>query len=116
MATKKAPTTKTTTRKPLAGKSGAPRLHVRMYRQGLGDCFLITMPAASGKPFYMLIDCGVVLGTPDPTTPMKRVVNDITQVTKGEIDLLVATHEHWDHVSGFVQVQDLFDKLKVKDV
>jgi hypothetical protein len=99
-----------------AEKSGAPRLHVRMYRQGLGDCFLIALPAASGKPFYMLIDCGVVLGTSDPTTQMKRVLLDIIDETKGQIDLLVATHEHWDHVSGFVQVQDLFDKLTIKEV
>jgi hypothetical protein len=87
-----------------------------MYRQGLGDCFLITFPGASGKAFHMLIDCGVVLGTPDPTTPMKKVVSDITSVTGGQVDLLVVTHEHWDHVSGFLQAQDLFDKLTIREV
>src|SRR5207249_7904826 len=59
---------------------------------------------------------GVVLGTPEPLDLMKSVVNDIIAVTKGEIDLLVATHEHWDHVSGFFQVKDLFDTLTVKQV
>jgi len=93
-----------------------PPISVRMYRQGLGDCFLIAFPTASGKPFYMLIDCGVVLGTPDPTTRMKKVVSDIAQVTGNAIDVLVATHEHWDHVSGFVQTQDLFDKLTIQQV
>ena len=87
-----------------------------MYRQGLGDCFLLTLPGAAGKPFYMLIDCGVVLGTADPGTPMKRILNDIITETKGRIDVLVATHEHWDHISGFVQVRDLFDKLKIGSV
>ena len=92
------------------------KLRVRMYRQGLGDCFLITIPGVSGKPFYMMIDCGVVLGTPDPTAKMTAVVEDIIKVTKGKIDLLVATHEHWDHVSGFVQVADLFTSLTVGEV
>jgi hypothetical protein len=105
-----------TTRKLRISKMPPARMHVRMYRQGLGDCFLITLPAAADKPFYMLIDCGVVLGTPDPATRMKKVVEDITQVTNGEVDVLVVTHEHWDHVSGFVQARNVFDKLKIKQV
>lgn len=32
-------------------------LIVRMYRQGLGDCFLLTFPGEP-KPFNLLIDCG----------------------------------------------------------
>jgi hypothetical protein len=117
--------TKTAAKKPSAKKKtpakanpapASPRISVRMYRQGLGDCFLITFPGASGKPFYMLIDCGVVLGTPDPTTRMAEVIGDVAKVTGGRIDVLVATHEHWDHVSGFVQVRDQFDKLTIGQV
>jgi len=92
------------------------KLRVRMYRQGIGDCFLITIPGVSGKPFYMMIDCGVVLGTPDATEKMAAVVADIIKVTKGRIDLLAATHEHWDHVSGFVQAADLFTSLKAGEI
>src|SRR5713226_6075464 len=88
---------------------------IRMYRQGLGDCFLISFPDKAST-FHMLIDCGVVLGTPDPATIMKQVVDDISRVTGGVIDLLVVTHEHWDHVSGFTQVRDQFDKLNIKQV
>jgi hypothetical protein len=34
-----------------------------MYRQGLGDCFLLTFPTGDPKrSFYTLIDCGVVMG------------------------------------------------------
>jgi len=89
-----------------------------MYRQGLGDCFLISLPCDGGdsRPFYVMIDCGVILGTADPGTIMTKVVQDILQVTGGEIDLLVATHEHWDHLSGFVQAKQAFDKLKVAEV
>jgi len=86
-----------------------------MYRQGLGDCFLISLPRNDGgsRPFYVMIDCGVVLGTPDPGTIMKQVMDNIVAVTGGEIDILIATHEHWDHLSGFVQAAESFAKLKV---
>ena len=107
-----------TTKKRATNTTAAAVEHVsvRMYRQGLGDCFLITFPRPTGTPFYMLIDCGVVLGTAEPETQMKNVVTDITAVTGGQIDLLVVTHEHWDHVSGFDQAKDLFDLLKVQPV
>lgn len=84
---------------------------VRMYRQGLGDCFLITLPRSEGKPYFIMIDCGVILGTPSGAKTMQDVVNDIILVTHGHIDLLLATHEHWDHLSGFLQAKDLFAGL-----
>jgi hypothetical protein len=89
-----------------------------MYRQGLGDCFLISLPRTDGsaRPFYVMIDCGVVLGTADPNTIMTKVMDHIVADTGGAIDLLVATHEHWDHLSGFVQAKPSFDKLKVAQV
>ena len=94
------------------------RAKIRMYRQGLGDCFLISLPRTdrSDRPFYVMIDCGVVLGTSDPETIMTQVIEDIVKATGGAIDLLVATHEHWDHLSGFVQAKESFDKLKVGQV
>jgi beta-lactamase superfamily II metal-dependent hydrolase len=91
-------------------------ISVRMYRQGLGDCFLLTFPLGGGEAFHMLIDCGVVLGTSDPATRMGEVLDDIVKATGGRIDLLVVTHEHWDHVSGFTQARDGFDKLKIARV
>jgi hypothetical protein len=47
---------------------------------------------------------------------MTKVIENIIEVTGGEIDLLIATHEHWDHLSGFVQAKESFDKLKVGEV
>jgi hypothetical protein len=92
------------------------RAKVRMYRQGLGDCFLITLPRQAGNPYYILIDCGVILGTSDAASIMTAVVNDIIATTDGHVDLLIATHEHWDHLSGFVQAKDAFSRLKVGEV
>ena len=83
------------------------RAKVRMYRQGLGDCFLIALPRAdrSDRPFYLMIDCGVVLGTASPEDKMTEVMEHIVSTTGGEIDILAATHEHWDHLSGFNQAK-----------
>jgi len=80
---------------------------VRMYRTGLGDCFLLAFPRqAKGKDprakvFYMLIDCGVYYSTEGGGERMKMIVKDIRDSTGGCLDLLVITHEHWDHVSAF---------------
>lgn len=92
------------------------RARIPMYRQGLGDCFLLTFPGENSQAFYMLIDCGVVLGTSEPQTMMKSVVADIAKTTGNHIDLLVATHEHWDHLSGFLQARDIFDKIQIDRV
>jgi beta-lactamase superfamily II metal-dependent hydrolase len=93
------------------------RAKVRMYRQGLGDCFLISLKRSKQGPDYkILIDCGVILGTADPGTMMTKVVEDIVATTGGKIDLLLATHEHWDHLSGFIQAADSFKGLSVGEV
>jgi hypothetical protein len=87
-----------------------------MYRQGLGDCFLITLPGNT-SPFYMVIDCGVVLGTDaNGIQKLHDAVDDISKVTGGKIDLLVLTHQHWDHVSGFTQAKDAIAKWNVAQV
>ncbi len=76
---------------------------VRMYRQGLGDCFLLAFPTETGKPFYMLIDCGIARTlAPNHTGPtIKEVAEHVRDSTGGRIDLLVVTHAHWDHIAGF---------------
>ncbi|HEV8426473.1 MAG TPA: MBL fold metallo-hydrolase [Pyrinomonadaceae bacterium] len=84
------------------------RIKVRMYRQGLGDCFLITIPRKNGTPFYAVIDCGVILGTKDAGKVMTEVVEHIIQTTGGHVDLVAATHEHWDHISGFGQAREIW--------
>jgi hypothetical protein len=94
------------------------RAKIRMYRQGLGDCFLVTLPRNDGseRPFYLMIDCGVVLGTEKPGDIMTKVMDNIVDATGGNIDVLVATHEHWDHLSGFVQAEASFKKLTIGQV
>ena len=64
----------------------------------------------------MLIDCGVLTGTEDAAKAMQAVVSDIVQTTRERLDVLVVTHEHWDHVSGFLQAEEQFKKLSIGEV
>ena len=90
---------------------------IRMYRQGLGDCFLLAFPTEQpGQAFYMLIDCGVIFGTQNPEKQMTDVATDIAAATGGDIHLLVATHEHWDHLSGFLQAGSVFQGMRIHNL
>ncbi len=98
-------------------KPPASGVTIRMYRQGLGDCFLLAFPTISPEQaFYMLIDCGVIPGTEDPVKIMTDVAKDIEEATGGDIHLLVVTHEHWDHVSGFVQAAEIFSRMRIHNL
>jgi len=94
-----------------------PRATVRMYRQGLGDCLYVELLRGKNEPFRIMIDCGLVLGAAKQQDKMKAVMADIVKTLKGKpLDLLVVTHPHWDHVSGFVQAEEEFSKIAVKAV
>lgn len=95
--------------------NGGVKVRVRMYRQGLGDCFLLSF-TRQDQARHMLIDCGVLLGTKDGTHKVQQVVQDIRQTTGDHLNVVVATHEHWDHLSGFAQAQELFDQIQIDEV
>jgi hypothetical protein len=90
------------------------KVRVRMYRQGLGDCFLVTFDPG-GTERHMLIDCGT-LGATSTGVALSDVVADIQKTTNNHIHLLVGTHEHWDHVKGFGQITAEFKKIQVDHV
>ncbi len=101
------------------GTMSAPEsgVTVRMYRPGgLGDCFLLAFPAGDGTARYVLIDCGVFLGTENGADRMRRIAQDIVQATGNHLHVIVATHEHWDHLSGFQYAQGTFDEIDVDQV
>jgi glyoxylase-like metal-dependent hydrolase (beta-lactamase superfamily II) len=83
------------------------RVIVRMYKGLLGDCFLIRIEEAFTNR-YILIDCGILQGLENATERMKVIAEDIAKTTSKRLDLLVVTHEHWDHISGFSQARDIF--------
>ncbi|VTZ50527.1 conserved hypothetical protein [Methylocella tundrae] len=99
--------------KEIGGSGAKERASVRVYRQGLGDCILVRVKRENGDDFKLLIDCGVVLGTENASGKMTAVVEDVVHEADGKIDVLAITHEHWDHLSAFIQAADSFKKLSV---
>lgn len=85
--------------------SAAPVLvRVRMYRVGFGDCFLLSLryaaPFPDGREWrHALIDYGSTSLADDGPT-LDQIGDDIA-ATCDRLDLLVATHRHRDHISGF---------------
>lgn len=101
--------------KPAINPPGSPanyRVRVRMYRHGLGDCFLLTFPRGAGKPFQVLIDCGALARDKAAMQALVKEIRDTIRTEPGgkaRLDVVVGTHEHKDHLSGFNQARDLFD-------
>jgi hypothetical protein len=84
-------------------------LRVRMYRVGFGDFFLLTVPTKTGAQ-HILIDCGVHAGD---IKSMKDCVQDLVKETKRKLALVVVTHYHADHLSGFASNFDEFAQFEV---
>lgn len=95
--------------------SDTPAVRVRMYRQGLGDCFLITFDVDGANEQHMLIDFGT-LGTKATQVKMPDVIESIKKTTNGKLAILVATHAHQDHVSGFLSQQEILKTFKIQNV
>lgn len=91
-----------------------PAIRVRMYRQGLGDCFLVTFEVG-GNEGHLLIDCGS-LGATTTKVKLADVVENIRETTGGHLDVLLATHEHKDHVSAFRTQRPAFEAMRVDQV
>ena len=94
------------------------KIRIRMYRIGFGDCFLLSLPAENGESTaqyrHILIDCGVHAGGDIHT--MEKVLDNISEVTDRRLDIIVATHAHRDHISGFEKFENVFAKFKVGQV
>jgi len=86
-----------------AAKKASGAVTVRMYNVGFGDSFLLTFPGA--PPRRVLVDCGSHASGPGPE-PIADVAARIVEDVRGadgvpRLDVVVATHRHRDHVSGF---------------
>lgn len=123
MARKATTAKKTAARKPSNKKksggataSDGRKVTIRMYNVGFGDAFLVLLPDGDGQR-RILFDCGSIEAAPGLTMPsiVDRIVNDVTDADgKARIDVVVATHRHKDHVSGFGQAA--WDQVEVKEV
>jgi beta-lactamase superfamily II metal-dependent hydrolase len=91
---------------------------VRLYNVGFGDCILLTFdyPESRTRPQrHMLIDCGSTKAANG--VALLDVVNDI-QARVDQLDVLVVTHRHADHLSAFgaQATGSILEKLQPKVV
>lgn len=98
-----------------ATKVRAGEIGVRMYHVGFGDCFMIFVPTPDGLR-KILVDCGSMAKAELSIQEIAdQVIADATNADgAAEIDVVIATHRHRDHVSGFAH--DAWKQVRVKEV
>jgi len=103
---------KTTTHK---NSGGDAQIRIRMYRVGFGDCFLVTLAGTH----HILVDCGVHSAgtvTVKNVNLIQAAFDNIVQVTGKKLDVVIATHAHQDHVSGYGAFADQFQQFTIGEV
>jgi beta-lactamase superfamily II metal-dependent hydrolase len=107
--------------KPVGPAGGPPAagqrlVRIQMYNVGFGDAFLVLIPHADSH-LRILFDCGSIEAAEG--RPMNGIVEQIVEATRdsdgvSRIDVVVATHRHKDHVSGFANA--IWKQVQVKEV
>ncbi len=87
-------------------------IRIRMYRVGFGDFFLMSLPAVDGLA-HILIDCGVHA---HDLKSMPGALKQMAGDTDGKLALVIMTHRHADHISGFASGRDVFAGFTVERV
>ncbi|GCC53248.1 hypothetical protein SanaruYs_34910 [Chryseotalea sanaruensis] len=95
----------------------ATSVSVKMYKMGeLGDCFLLSIKHEDTLK-HMLIDCGSFRNGEESKERIRKIVADIQDKVKSNgLDIVVATHQHNDHISGFVHAEDMFEQIGIDQV
>lgn len=87
---------------PTQSASVLKNVRIRMYRPGLGDCFLLTFTNQDQQKYNLLIDCGV-LPISGGDQRLGQIIQGILDECDGHLQAVSVTHEHADHISGFTQ-------------
>jgi hypothetical protein len=88
-----------------------------MYRlHELGDCFLLTFAAGSSTS-RMLIDCGSFRNSEASIARIQKIAAAIKKDLAGApLNVVVGTHQHNDHLSGFVHCEPIFRQMGIEQV
>lgn len=89
------------------------KLRVRMYRVGFGDCFLVSVPEGDGHK-HILVDCGVHFR--GDIKVMEDVIRNIGAETDWKLAIVIASHAHQDHISGFGAYAELWKQFTIGEV
>ena len=78
------------------------KLQIRAFNIGFGDCFLLSFHYGPKTQKHMLIDFGTTRKPDNADSDHElNIAKKIKQLTKNKLDVVVATHRHKDHISGF---------------
>jgi beta-lactamase superfamily II metal-dependent hydrolase len=84
-----------------------------MYRTGFGDGFLVRFDTPDSAQ-HILIDFGVHMHGDIGT--MDAIMEDIEKQTGNKLALIVASHAHRDHISGFGSYANRFAKFTIGEI
>lgn len=99
---------------------GPTHVRIRSYNVGFGDCFLLTFSYANGRARNILVDFGSTKQSASgPTGGLLAIAKQIREDCGRTLEMVVATHRHADHISGFggesgTIIRDLKPKLVVQ--
>lgn len=90
---------------------------IRMYRlDELGDCFLLSFGAGE-RTSHVLVDCGSFRNSAASKARLQTIVDALrTDLGGAGLDVVVGTHQHNDHLSGFLHCEDVFKAIGVERV
>jgi len=78
------------------------KARIRSYNVGFGDCFLLTFFYGDDETRNILIDFGSTKKSDfGPDGGMLEIAEKIGEHSGGKLEMVVATHRHADHISGF---------------
>jgi beta-lactamase superfamily II metal-dependent hydrolase len=81
------------------------KVTLRTYQVGFGDCFLFSVKYSDNSERHILIDFGTTelpkYLNSTKAVWMKKIAENIKERCGGNLDIIVATHRHADHISGF---------------
>ena len=109
------PVKKTNPAPPSNGAGKTPSIRIRMYRVGFGDCFLVTLAGTH----HILVDCGVHNKgniKAGGENLIQKAFENIQQETGKKLAIIIATHAHQDHVSGYGTFADQFKEFEIGEV
>ena len=91
------------------------KVDVFSYPLGTGDFLLLKFEKAdNSEPFKILIDAGSWSGKYDH---VRKYVKEFLKEVNNEVDILIATHEHKDHVYAFQAAKEMFTtEFKAKEI